>query len=285
MRLALTVGGLACLLAASLAQDAANATLLLTSANGTLGGNMTLLNGTNATMGNATNATNTTDVEEHRPLTDEEKEKAQEEENQRLANERMEKRAAAKAAEAAARLAAEKEAKRALEVRARAKEKAMEAKAKRDEQRRKDAEEIHRRKAKAREPLSNPKDARAEGGLRHPFQPHWHEEASLLPLLHGAHAKLSAKREDNSTRVRDLAELVVAALNPDEHGPVHPDEHRIIDAEVAAMRRQEGLIDDNAVLHHGFLSRGSPLEFFQRVSRKLSAQRARRANGELDREL
>lgn len=271
------------LLAASLAQEnvvVANVTSPLADTNGTLACNVTMLaNGTNVTLCNVTNATM---VEDRRPLTDEEKEEAQARENQRLANERMEKRAAAKKAEAEARKKAEEAARRALEVRARAKEKAMEAKAKRDEQRRKDTEEIHRRKARAREPYSNPRDARTEAGLRHAFQPHWHEEESLLPLLHGAHAKITAKRKDNYTRVGDLAALVIAALNPDNHGPVHPDEHRIIEAEVKLMRQQEGLVDDNAVLHHGYLSRGSPLQFFQRVSRKLSAHRTRRTNGEQD---
>ena len=258
-------------LAAAISQDAAASLLpvMPNMTNGTaLGSNMT-----NATAANATNAT---DMEPPRPLTDEEKEEAQAMEQQRLANERMEKRVAAKEAEAEAQKKAEEAAAAALQTRARAKEKALEAKKKRDERRLQETEEVHRRKAAAREPRVNSRDVRTEAGLRHAFQSHWHEEDSILPLLHDAHAKVSTKHEDKHTRVGDLAELVVAALNPDEHGPVHPEEHHIIEVEVAAMRQQEGLVDDSTILHHGFLLRGGPLEFFQRVSRKLSAARGAR---------
>ena len=161
---------------------------------------------------------------------------------------------------------------RAQATRQRAKARALEARAKADAATSEKVEKMEARKALAAIPV-HAKDSREHTGKRRAFQPHWHEKEALLPLLNWAHGLLAAKR--NGTRARDLGELVLTALKPDAHSVVHPEEKALVDSEVAAMREEEGLADDAMLLHHGYLMRGGPLRWLQRVSRRLAEHRAR----------
>ena len=264
----------------ALAVEASNA-----AAAANLAGNMTV-NATNATsVTNATNATNATEIPAPRQLTDEEKEEAEALRQQEAANERSEKRKRAKEAEQKARKRTEAAIKRAAETRKRAREKAAEAKAKKNEARRKMTEEVHKRKADARKKRVDPRDTvHAETGKRHAFQPHWHEQEALLPLLNEAHATVAkpseAKGGRAELRAADLVAFVRATLNPDAHDDVHHTELKLIASEVGALRKQEGLLDDTMVLPHGYLTRGHPLRFLQRITRRLAEHRQRRQRGE-----
>ena len=250
--------------------------------------NMTgaLANITNATnASNMTNATNATEIPMPRQLTDEEKEEAEALRQQEAANERSEKRKRAKEAEQKARERTEAAIKRAAETRKRAREKAAEARAKKKEARRKMTEEVHKRKADAQKRRVDPRDTVDVGsGKRHAFQMHWHEKEALLPLLHEAHGKIARPSETKGGRAElraaDLIAFVRTTLNPDTHDDVHHTESKLIASEVRALREQEGLLDDNMVVPHGYLTRGHPLRFLQRITRRLAEHRQRRQRDE-----
>ena len=162
---------------------------------------------------------------------------------------------------------------RAQATRKKARGRAVEARQKADAVAKEKKDKVKARKARASIPV-HPKDAHSDTGQRRAFQAHWPEKDALLPLLNWAHGLLSARR-NSTVAARDLGELVLTALNPDGHGVVHPEERAIVAGEVAALRAEEGLEQDGMPLHHGYLMRGAPLRWLQRLGRLLAEHRSR----------
>ncbi|DAZ93443.1 TPA: hypothetical protein N0F65_003140 [Lagenidium giganteum] len=81
--------------------------------------------------------------------------------------------------------------------------------------------------------------------------------------------------DDGLLTARDLPDYLARVLNPLDEDISDDERTRIRDA-AATLREQEGLLDDGKVVFHGFLARGSPLDFTKALAVDMHHYRRRR---------
>mmetsp|Transcript_4977 Transcript_4977/g.10468 ORF Transcript_4977/g.10468 Transcript_4977/m.10468 type:complete len:391 (+) Transcript_4977:86-1258(+) len=82
----------------------------------------------------------------------------------------------------------------------------------------------------------------------------------------------------------NILELFSKFVNPSDE-PLTAEEEDLLALRVSELRKREGLLDDNKMLHHGFLTRGSPLQALQGALKELHTLRATRGDRDLAEEL
>ncbi|RLN96889.1 hypothetical protein BBJ28_00019023 [Nothophytophthora sp. Chile5] len=73
---------------------------------------------------------------------------------------------------------------------------------------------------------------------------------------------------DNFIHVNDLYEFLLKTLNP-LNDDIDEEDHEILVDAVLELRKAQGLVDDDMIVHRGFIARGMPLRFLQSLAHKM----------------
>ncbi|TMW64184.1 hypothetical protein Poli38472_012806 [Pythium oligandrum] len=99
----------------------------------------------------------------------------------------------------------------------------------------------------------------------------------LSKLLDWAYdqAVVDAGRTDGFMRAEDLPHLLYHSLNPSNHD-IDVEDYMLLSEASEALRTEQGLLDDDVIVHRGFIGRGSPLRFLRRLAHDMHHQHTTR---------